>query len=111
MDTQSSQSMKRILKKMSALRATLNDNEQTLLDGLIISNQDEVTAHALTDAATAAVTTAVTSGPDEVRAHALTDAATAGMTAAVASGPDEARAQAQFHIVFDPAIEEYRLVA
>ena len=87
MDTQSNQSMTSVLKTLSAVRATLSDDEQAVLDGFVLSNQDEVAA------------------------HALTSAATAGMTAAVAAGPDEVRAHAQVHIVFDSAIEEYRLVA
>ena len=85
MDPQSNQSMTSVLKTLSAVRATLSDNEQAVLDGFVLSNQDEVTAHALTDAATAAVTPAKM-GPDEVRAHA------------------------KFGVVYDPTIEEYRLV-
>ena len=87
MTTQSNQSMTSVLKTLSAVRATLSDDEQTVLDGFVVSYQDEVQAHSLTNAAIAAVTGAVVAAPDEVRSHA------------------------QVHIVFDSAIEEYRLVA
>ena len=87
MDPQSNLSMTSVLKTLSAVRATLSDDEQAVLDGFVVSYQDEVQAHSLTNAATAAITGAVAASPDEVRAHA------------------------QVHIVFDSAIEEYRLVA
>ena len=39
------QALKRLLKKLSALRATLKSEERNLLDGLIIGSADEAAAH------------------------------------------------------------------
>jgi hypothetical protein len=37
--------LKSLLNKLSAVRVTLNDDEQSLLDQLIVSSSDEVWAH------------------------------------------------------------------
>jgi hypothetical protein len=47
MDTKKEQTMKRLLKKLSALRATLSDDEQELLDQLIMTPGADVEAHRL----------------------------------------------------------------
>ena len=47
METKEMQAIKRLLKKLSALRATLSDDERALLDGFIVTPKadDEVQAH------------------------------------------------------------------
>ncbi len=45
MDTKKTQTLKRLLKKLSALRATLSDDEQAVLDQIIFSQSADVEAH------------------------------------------------------------------
>src|SRR5512136_8479 len=42
MDAKQDQAVKRLLKKLSALRATLNNDERRMLDELVIGTPDEV---------------------------------------------------------------------
>lgn len=77
------QALKRLLKKLSALRATLKSDERSLLDGLIISSADEAVAHVMNVGAR--VTPQVTAAADEAVAHAMT-----------------------VKIIFDPIKDEYR---
>jgi hypothetical protein len=65
------QALKRLTKKLSALRATLRKDERDLLDQLILGASADVAGHALTSAIS---TEAVTSRPTEVAAHAMTSA-------------------------------------
>ncbi|MFO7661327.1 MAG: hypothetical protein R6X18_01915 [Chloroflexota bacterium] len=82
---------KNLFKKMSALRATLTDEEQTLLDALLIG-EHEVSAHGLTAAQTAAKATAKATDEDESLAHGLTAAQTAAKATAKATDEDESLA-------------------
>ncbi|MCO6451634.1 MAG: hypothetical protein J5I90_12680, partial [Caldilineales bacterium] len=86
---ESQQSTKRVLKKLSALRATLSDEEQVILDGYILDSASEVTAHSMTERITPGVTPAADAGPDEMMAHSMTERITPGVTPAADAGPDE----------------------
>jgi hypothetical protein len=78
--------MRSLLAKLSAVRITLEDEEQALLDQLILGSQAEVSLHNMKPAATPgpeeALTRrahpAVTPGPDEVQAHSMKPAAAPG---------------------------------
>jgi hypothetical protein len=74
--------LKSLLTKLSAVRVTLTDPEQSLLDQLILGSNEEVAAQALK------MTKPVATSPDEVAAQALK------MTKPVATSPDEVAAQA-----------------
>jgi len=91
------QAFNRLLKKLSALRATLKSDERNLLDGLVTSPIDEVGAHAMkVIPISPARSTARATSPDEARANAMkvnTARSTARSTAR-ATSPDEARANA-----------------
>jgi hypothetical protein len=78
-----------LFKKLSALRATLTDEEQMLLDELL-TGEHEVTAHGLTAAQAAAKATAKAMDEDEAVAHGLTAAQSAAKAAAKAMDEDEA---------------------
>jgi hypothetical protein len=90
MNTEETQAMKRLLKKLSALRATLSDDERALLDGFIVTSKaDEVVAHVIKDA----VSPAVTPAADDVVAHVIKDA----VSPAVAPAADDVTA----HVIKD----------
>jgi len=72
--------LKSLLTKLSAVRVTLTDPEQSLLDQLILGSNEEVAAQALK------MTKPVATSPDEVAAQALK------MTKPVATSPDEVKA-------------------
>ena len=87
------QAFNRLLKKLSALRATLKSDERNLLDGLITGPIDEVGAHAMNvTPISPARSMARATSPDEARANAM-KVSTARSTAR-ATSPDEARANA-----------------
>ena len=87
MTTKQDQSTNRLLKKLSALRATLKGEELILLDSFIIGSPDEVAAHAMgARAAAKGKVTAASTAPDEVAAHSIRSVVT-----------------------FDPVKGEYRL--
>src|SRR5512137_3066428 len=69
------QALKRLVKKLSALRATLRRDERVLLDEMVLGSAAEVSAHAMTNAASKG---AKTPKPSEVSAHAMTNAASKG---------------------------------
>ena len=140
MDEKQARIVERLLKKLSALRATLSDDERMVLDHLIVGEQapaqDEVQAHVLKPAKVGAKTPgqdevrahvlkpakvgAKTPGQDEVRAHAFNPAKVGAKTPA----QDEVRAHmaqpggadskvqwvSTFHVFFDPEKEEYRYI-
>ena len=85
------QAFNRLLKKLSALRATLKSDERNLLDGLVTGPIDEVGAHAMnvTPISPARNTTRSTA-PDEARAHTMKISTAKNTTRSTA--PDEARA-------------------
>ena len=92
---------RKLLKKLSALRATLSNDEREILDGMI--GAEEVSAHklnfqktAIKQSKTAQVKT------QEVNAHQMTPRKTSIKTAAK-------KAQKNFRIQFDLNSEEYKI--
>ena len=83
------QSFTRLLKKLSALRATLNNDERSLLDGLVTSSIDEVGAHSMR---VTPISPAKATSPDEAKANAMK--VSTAKSAAKATSPDEAKANA-----------------
>ena len=124
----------RLLKKLSALRATLKGDERDLLDGLVVSSTEDVGAHSMRvipisparsnaksvapDEAHAnamkvstAKSVAKSKAPDEAHANAMKVSTAKSVAKSVA--PDEAHANAMkistARIVFDPNKDEYQL--
>ena len=97
MKSEEAQAMNRLLKKLTALRATLGDDERALLDGFVLRPApDEVAAHAFDPGL--AKTTAKTTAPDEVAAHAFDP----GLAKISAPHP-------RYIVVFDAVKEIYRI--
>jgi len=73
MDVKQDQAVKRLLKKLSALRATLKNDERKLLDQLVTGPADEVEAHSLSPKSPFAAAKAAKAAKDanEVEAHSL----------------------------------------
>lgn len=99
--------LNRLLKKLSALRATLQSDERNLLDGLVTRTVSDVSAHSLrVTPISPAKSTAKATAADEARANAMkvnTAKSTAKATAA-----DETRANAmKVNISFDQGKNEY----
>ncbi len=125
MDEKQAVIVKRVLKKLSALRATLSDEERAILDTLINVEVD-VEAHAMIDkanidAAQTAAQTAVQTAAMDVSAHAMIDKANidAAQTAAQTAAMDvSAHAmigrvvtnKVIFKVVFDDKNEVYKLI-
>ena len=107
------QAFNRLLKKLSALRATLKGDERNLLDGLITA-PDEARAHTMkVTPISPAKTAARTSSANEAAAHAMNvnAAARPAKTAARTSAIDEARVHAMsVRIIYDPSKDEYSRV-
>jgi hypothetical protein len=87
MDIKQDQAFKRLLKKLSALRATLKNDERSLLDGLVIGSADEVEAHSLATRPTPRPS----AGADEVKTHSLTARPTPRPTPRPSAGADEVK--------------------
>ena len=83
----------RLLKKLSALRATLKSDERNLLDGLVTGSVDEVGAHTMKGTPTSPARNTISrASPDEARANAMH--ISTAKAAAKATSPDEAHANA-----------------
>ena len=115
MDIKQDQAFKRLLKKLSALRATLKNDERSLLDGLVIGSADEVEAHSLATRPTPRPS----AGADEVKTHSLTTRPTPRPTPRPSAGADEVEAHSMknerpnvervnLRVAFDADKEEYR---
>jgi hypothetical protein len=103
MKTTKRQATARLFKKLSALRATLSNEERQILDSLIVIDVvDEVAAHKLTSKAVDKATTKATTKATEVAAHKLTPKATEKATT-------KATTKTTFRITFDPNSEEYKI--
>jgi hypothetical protein len=68
--------LNRLLDKLSAVRATLKNDERVLLDSMVLGAEiaiasDEVTAHSLSAKNIEAAEAKLESAPDEVVAHAM----------------------------------------
>ena len=91
------QALKRLLKKLSALRATLKSEERNLLDGLIIGSADEAAAHRMNVGSR--VTPRTTPAADEAAAHRMN----------IGSRVTTRTTPASMQIIIDPIKEEYRI--
>jgi hypothetical protein len=122
MKTFSKQASTRLFKKLSALRATLSNEEREVLDSIVVT--DEVSAHRLYLTKTPVKTTAKTAAKtSEVSAHKLyltkTPIKTTAKAAAKTSEVDAHKmtpiktpvktARQTFRISFDVNAEEYKI--
>jgi hypothetical protein len=119
MKNEEMQVMARLLKKLTALRATLGDDERALLDAFVLRPApDEVKIHAFDPGL--AKTPAKVPAPDEVAAHAFDPGL--AKTPAKVPAPDEVAAHTfdpglaktpaphpRYPIVFDAEKEIYRI--
>ncbi len=105
-----------VIRKLSALRATMSKEEQAILDSVVIRHaEDEVVAHSMVRESvvrdTGAVQTATVrySKPeeDEVVAHSMDPEATVRKEATVRAAPTD-QAVIRFSIAFDAAEGEYQ---
>ena len=103
MKTTQKQASKRLFKKLSALRATLSNEERKILDDLIVN---EVAAHKMTGKAVGKAAGKATNKASEVAAHKMTEKA-AGK--AVGKATNKATNKTTFRIAFDPNSEEYKI--
>jgi hypothetical protein len=72
MDIKQDQAIKRLLKKLSALRATLTNDERSVLDGLVLGSVSEVETHSMNiSAARPASKPMARAAADEVRANSM----------------------------------------
>ena len=112
MKAKNSQAAKRLFKKLSALRATLSNDERVILDSIMT---EEVNAHKINLGKTLAKNTAKNTAKNaEVNAHKLNLGKTpAKNTAKNAAKNAEVNAHAKIlkpQARFDPTREEYQLV-
>ena len=123
MDDKQTRTLKRLVKKLSALRATLSKSERELLDTLILGASAEVEGHAMHGAkiASAKIAGAKMAGAKvagavqsaEVEGHAMHGAKIAGAKIAGAkiAGAKVASAKiAGRQVVFDAATASYQVV-
>ena len=96
MDVKQDQAIKRLLKKLSALRATLKNDERKMLDQLVIGSVNEVEAHTLSQKSpfTAAKAAKGAKDASEVEAHSM--------------DKDGPRLDG-FNVVYDVTKDEYRI--
>ena len=106
MKTTQKQASTRLFKKLSALRATLSNEEREILDSLIVVEEDtpaqEVTAHKMNAKAVGKATSKATSKANEVIAHKMN-------TKAVGKATGKATNKSTLRITFDPTSEEYKI--
>jgi len=104
MKTTEKQASKRLFKKLSALRATLSNEERAILDNLIVV--EEVTAHKMTGKAVGKAVGKANNKATEVAAHKMTGKA---VGKAVGKATNKATSKTTFRIQFDPNSEEYKI--
>ena len=122
MDVKQDQAIKRLLKKLSALRATLKNDERKMLDQLVIGSVNEVEAHTLSQKSpfTAAKAAKGAKDASEVEAHTLSQKSpfTAAKAAKGAKDASEVEAHSMdkdgprldgFNVVYDVTKDEYRI--
>ena len=130
MKTTQKQASTRLFKKLSALRATLSNEEREILDSLIVVEEDtadqEVTAHKMNTKALGKATGKATSKANEVIAHKMNTKALGKATGKATSKANEVAAhkmntkavgkttgkatnKSTFRITFDPTSEEYKI--
>ena len=104
MKTTRNQASTRLFKKLSALRATLSNEERKILDDLI--GVEEVAAHKMNSKATGKATSKANTKATEVVAHKMTNKASGK---AVGKATGKATNKPTFRIAFDPNSEEYKI--
>ena len=120
MDVKQDQAIKRLLKKLSALRATLKNDERKMLDQLVTGSADDVEAHMLPKLPfTAAKAAKGAKDGNEVEAHMLPKSPfTAAKAAKGAKDGNEVEAHSMdkdgprlegFNVVYDGTKDEYRI--
>jgi hypothetical protein len=112
MDAKQDQAVKRLLKKLSALRATLNNDERRMLDELVIGTPDEVQLQSFKTGQKQAVKL---QDADEVKLQSFK---TGQKQAVKLQDADEVKLQSMDEerpwgraigrVVFDPTKEEYQ---
>jgi hypothetical protein len=102
MDVKQDQAIKRLLKKLSALRATLNNDERRLLDELVVGSADEVKLQSMKINQKQAVKQA---DADEVKLQSMKINQKQAVKQADA---DEVKLQSIGLVIFDPTKEEYQ---
>jgi hypothetical protein len=112
MDVKQDQAVKRLLKKLSALRATLNNDERRMLDELVIGSVDEVQLQSMKTGQKQAVKL---QDADEVKLQSMK---TGQKQAVKLQDADEVKLQSMDEerpwnraigrVVFDPTKEEYQ---
>jgi len=124
MKTNRQQASARLFKKLSALRATLSNEERDILDNLIVV--EEVSAHRLTTKAMSKVAAKTAARATQVAAHkmntkAMSKVATKAQSKATevaahrmaskasSKASNKAAAKTTFRIAFDPNSEEYKI--
>jgi len=129
MNIQFQKSLQSLITKLSAVRVTLSDDEQVIMDWLIQIprselNADEVEAHVIQRGILRGSEQAIQRGADEVEAHAIQRGILRGSEQAIQRGADEVEAHAiqrgseegvmrgveMFKIFYDPELEAYRIV-
>ena len=135
MNKKQSQASKRLLKKLSALRATLSNDERHVLDSLVEVEAHKLNTKAGSPRATGSKASGGKAGAREVEAHKFDMKVTAGKAAGKASGSkagareveahqvkgkiafrqagrqaDRTASKTTFRVAFDPNSEEYRIV-
>ncbi|HEX9839949.1 MAG TPA: hypothetical protein VGA72_11405 [Anaerolineales bacterium] len=103
MKTTEKQASKRLFKKLSALRATLSNEERKLLDELIVT---EVAAHKMNTKATDRAISKASTKASEVAAHKMNMKAA---DRAISKASTKAISKSTFRIAFDPNSEEYKV--
>jgi hypothetical protein len=118
-----SQASKRLFKKLSALRATLSNEERQILDNIVVT---EVAAHKMTSKAVGKAVGKATNKATQAAAHKMTDKAVGKATnkateaaahkmtdkavgKAVGKATNKATSKTTFRIAFDPNSEEYKI--
>jgi len=124
MKTTRQQASARLFKKLSALRATLSNEERDILDNLIVV--EEVSAHKMTTKAVGKAANKAAAKATEVAAHKMTTKAVSRATSkaaakatevaahkmttkATSKAANKAAAKTTFRIAFDPNSEEYKV--
>lgn len=104
MKTTRKQASTRLFKKLSALRATLSNEERDILDNLIVN--EEVAAHKMNLKASDKAASKAASKAAEVAAHKMNLKAA---DKAASKANSKAASKTTFRISFDPNSEEYKV--
>lgn len=100
MNTTQRRAYTRLFKKLSALRATLSNEERRILDGLLVN--EEVTAHRMKSGAVSKAMQRSRASQVEALAHQMSKSV-------VSRAAQKYAKRIAFRIAFDPDTEEYRI--